>query len=277
MWESKNHDYWNNRGQKFDKDNRLKTISQDFLFNVSVWRVEGYRSMSVIWINPNLIQTWSLQQTVSPQGWQYTFPATDVSFYISSTSTADIANTFALTLLDSDYNEVNVLVTPNGRNAVLITWWTFLRLNACINASWTASQWDIYISTSSTNTNWVPPLNETLWRIIFEDYWTVDSSAERIHNSVYTVPAWKTLFTYNIRAWLGKNKDAVVYIYIRPFGWVFIENIRYQLYEGNFENALNPLTPIPEKTDIDFRATTANNATELTVNTSFILVDNDKL
>lgn len=274
---SNNHDYWNNRGQTFDKNNKLEALSSDKIFEISAWNVPWFRSASVIGINPSINIDWGNQQVVAPQGGQYTFPASATTFYISSTNTWDTANTFLLTLLDEDYNEVNITVTPNWQNAVAVSWGPYLRLNFAVNITWNASQGDIYISTSPTNTGGVPPAATILWEITFEDYGTTDSSAERLHNAVYTVPAWKTFFPYNIRAWLWKNKDAIIYIYIKPFGGVFIENIRYQLYEWNFENALYPLTPIAEKTDVEFRATTSNNATELTVNVSFVLVDNDKL
>lgn len=267
--------------QTFDSKSNLKVINTDFLFEVANWKVEWFSSMSLIWINPNLqISSWS-QQTVSQQWGQYTFPVSAVELYISSTDTWDTTNTFILNLLDEDYNEVNVTVTPNWQSAVQVPNWPYFRFNWGTNITWNITQWDIYVSSSSSNSSWVPNANTVLWMIKFESYWSgwtnTDSSAERFHNSIYTVPAWKTLFTYNIRAWLGKNKDSIVFIYIRPFGWVFIENIRYQLFEWNFENALNPLTPIAEKTDIEFRATTSNNGTELTINASFILVDNNVL
>lgn len=277
MSETNDRNYWKQRGQQFNNRSRLLTETQDFLFDVSNWKIDGYSIWSVIWINPNIDTTWWLQQTVSPQWGQYNFIETATNLYISSSENWDIANTFTLNLLDWDYNPQTIQVTPNWQTAVLIPWWTYLRINWWTNTSSTITTWDIYISTSATNTNWVPPSETIIWKIAFENYGATSSSAERLHNSVYTVPAWKTLYVYNIRAWIWKNKDAVAYLYLRPFNWVFIENIRYQLYEEVLENNLRPLVPIVEKTDLEFRATTTNNNTELTVNGSFILVDNDKI
>lgn len=262
------------RALKMDDSDNLK-VNSDFLFDVSNWKVSWQEIWSIIWINPNInISGWD-QQVVAQQWWQYNFPSIAVPFYISSTNISDTANTFLLTLLDWDYNEVKITVTPNGRNAVLISWWNYLRINSAQNISSNASQWSIYISTSPTNTLWVPPVSTVLWKIPFENYGNTDSNSERLHNWVFTIPAWKTWYAHKIRAWLWKNKDAVIFIYLTPFWWVPFLNIRYQLYEGNFENNLDPLIPIPEKTDIEFRATTENNATELTVNASYRLVDND--
>lgn len=259
------------------KDRYLNVLSQDFLFDVANWNVPWYKASAVIGTNTNISTSWGDQQNVSPQWWVYTFPASAVPFYISSSHIGDTANTFLLTLLDTDYNEVQISVTPNGQNAVVVPWGNYLRVNAWLNVTWNATQWDIYLSTSSSNTAWVPTANTILSKVNIDTFWTADVSAERFHNWVYTVPLWKTLFTYYIRAWLGKAKDVVIFLYIRPFWLNFIENIRYELFESAFENRLSPLVPIAEKTDIEFRATTADVKTELTMSASFILVDNTLL
>jgi len=207
-------------------------------------------------------------ETIWPHGGLYTPLTTAENVYIVSTSTSDTVNSFTVEVLQEDYTAVTLQATPNGRTPVLLQGGTYKRFNKAINVSGTASQGTVYIySGEGGASNGVP--NDTA-KIMAR----IDLGKEISQNAVYTVPKGKALVANTVRAYIGKNKDCGIFIYVyTKDNPVPFELIEYQMYQNILQDDFYAPQPYTEGTTFEFRASSENMNTTLTVSAASLLVD----
>jgi hypothetical protein len=232
--------------------------------DISLGRVGGAVPKTITGVNPDVGMS---EETLWPHGGLYTPLATAENVYIVSTSASDTANTFVLTLLTDDFTEITIPVTPNGTTPVLVGGGTYYRFNQAINLSGVASQGDIYIySGEGGATAGIPNVASKIMA-------KVGQGAEISHNAVYTVSKDKVLIANRVRAYLGKNKDCDVSIYVYPpHNPVPFRLIEYQLYESSLEDTFFAPPPYTAGTTFEFRGISENANTKIVVNAASLLI-----
>lgn len=235
-------------------------------FDISKWTAAWHRRDSIVWINTD-IPVWTTE-TIWNQWGLYSFPTSATNFYVSSSSTSDTSVTLLLEVLDINYKRSTVTVTLNWQTPVLVSWGQYFRLNKALNVSNNAAVWNIYISKTNSVTAWVPnTASDILWKIVIGN--------NIMHNSVYTVPLWETMFVQTISAYIWKGNDAKVFIYLKPENSTQFLNIEYNIFESVFQDVFPTPSIVSEKTDIEVRMKALTNNIDVSINSQFILVEND--
>lgn len=234
--------------------------------DISLGRVGG--AVPVTSTGVNLDVGMGSVETIWTQGGLYAHQPTAENVYIVSTSIADTGNTFSIEVLADDYTKVNLNATPNGQTPVLLSGGTYKRFNRAINLSGVASQGDIYIYAGEGGATLGIP-NDTS-KIMTK----ITLGKEVSQNGIYTVPKGKRLIANTVRAYLGKNKDCNISIYVYPKdNPVPFELIPYQLYQGILQDVFFSPPPYLEGTTFEFRAISSNNNTAVTISASSLLID----
>ena len=234
--------------------------------DISLGRVGG--AVPVTTTGVNLDVDTGVVETIWTQGGLYTHQTTAENVYIVSTSVADTGNTFSIEVLTDDYTKTNLNATPNGQTPVLLTGGAYKRFNRAINLSGVASQGTVYIYAGEGGATLGIPNNTS--KILAK----ISIGKEISQNGIYTVPKGKRLLANTVRAYLGKNKDCDLSIYVYPKdNPVQFELIPYQVYQGILQDVFFTSPPYPEGTTFEFRATSANNNTAVTMSASSLLID----
>lgn len=215
--------------------------------------------------------------------WEHTgvivFPSAASTFYISSSSAADVGSVWNAGVLDDSFVESNQVVVLNGQTPVAIGSGDFFRLNSLANISGTASAGDIYVAYEDNHTAGVP--NDTT-KVLGKIPFLNGESKEILRNAIYTVPAGKTFYSHMINGWMGNAKGATLKINLIPeesivnpaVQGVPLEISEFPMYQNTF--TANNVIPIevPEKTTIHMKALASANNTLIAINVAHSLVDN---
>lgn len=103
----------------------------------------------------------------------------------------------------------------------------------------------------------------------------VDAGSAQTLMAVYTVPRQKTGFLMNYTASTGKGDDASISLFVRdPAINGFRVKSETKVYQSSFRQEFTIPLVIPEKSDIDFRATTTNANSDCIINFDVVLVGN---
>jgi hypothetical protein len=103
----------------------------------------------------------------------------------------------------------------------------------------------------------------------------VDAGIAQTLMAVYTIPRQKTGFLMNYTASTGKGDDASVDLFIRdPAINGFRLKSETKVYQSSFRQEFTMPLVLPEKSDIDFRATTTSANSDCILNFDVVIVNN---
>ena len=210
-----------------------------------------------------VVTTSAPYDTVWSYGGAYAFPSTAGIVTVTSTSTQDDSGgTGALTVrlqgLDANYNEVEEDFTLNGTVGVAGTV-EFLRTHRA------------FVLTGNNDNNNVGNINFTHSVGV-----TCQIAAGMGQSQVtfYTIPAGKSGYLRSFAATMNKNQENTIRLFQKkPDGGVFRLASELNLYNSNMHTTYSIPLYFTEKTDLEVRTYTGNNAT---VSSMFdlLIVDN---
>ena len=93
--------------------------------------------------------------------------------------------------------------------------------------------------------------------------------------ALWTVPAGYTayLFQYDVTAFTEQsNKFATVKLITRELNGVFRTQHTFDIFQAGFHQAIEAPIPIPEKTDIEFRAIASSSNADLKISAAFDII-----
>jgi len=175
------------------------------------------------------------------------------TLYVLSTSGSD-TGTLEIQGLDANYSPLNETITMTGTSAVT-TSNTFIRVFRCIYRG-------------STNVGVITLRTVSASGTIVAQ---VDAEQAQTLMAVYTIPAG---FLGYLRTWtagVGKNDDASLDLYLRPFDEVFQIQDQMHVYQSSFTKEFTVPLFLSQKTDIDVRATTTSANSSCSVSFDLIL------
>lgn len=173
--------------------------------------------------------------------------------YVSSTVAGD-EGTVQLQGLDSEWNLILETVSLAGSPSQITTTNTFRRIFRMIY--------------SETNTGVITARTVSHAGTVVAQ---IDVGRAQTLMSVYTVPAGHTGHLLTYTAGVGKLDNADVDLFIRNFGASFRIQSEMSIYESVQKQEFSVPLEIPEKSDIDFRATGTTGNSKCTVNFDLVL------
>ena len=216
----------------------------------------------------------NVTETIWQQGGLYSYLSAASVLKVSSSSANDTsagtgARTVELFGLDSDYNEINEVVTLNGQTAVNSTQ-SYLRINRMIvrSAGSGGSNAGIIYAGTGTVTTGVPA----------NIYATINGDGtNQTLMALWTVPAGYTgyLMQYDVSNGTTSNTPAVCKLTLvaRPFGEVFQSKDVKSLTTGmHIENTLIVPVKFTEKTDIEVRAVSSSASVIFDISAAFEII-----
>jgi len=216
----------------------------------------------------------NVTETIWQQGGLYSYLSAASVLKVSSSSANDTsagtgARTVELFGLDSDYNEINEVVTLNGQTAVNSTQ-SYLRINRMIvrSAGSGGSNAGIIYAGTGTVTTGVPA----------NIYATINGDGtNQTLMALWTVPAGYTgyLMQYDVSNGTTSNTPAVCKLTLvaRPFGEVFQSKDVKSLTTGmHIENTLIVPVKFAEKTDIEVRAVSSSASVTFDISAAFEII-----
>jgi len=235
----------------------------DFFFEVVAGNVQGHSSYNAFGRNAGVGTT---EEHLWEYGGTYTYSATADITQIASDSASDTA-AINIIGLGTDYAEQKVSITLTGTTPVTISP-AFLRIFYAYNASSTNLVGNVSIITSGGDfTAGVPNTASTVRGYIeFED--NISDMA------IYTIPAKKTGYIVFGKTSASSGKDVLVKFFGRPFGGVFMARHVLDIYSANYDYFFKAPMVMPEKTDVEVRATSGAAGTSVSAAFDIILVDN---
>tara|TARA_R110002096_G_scaffold357534_3_gene550784 strand:- start:180 stop:1040 length:861 start_codon:yes stop_codon:yes gene_type:complete len=239
--------------------------SGDFHLRIAMGLVRGMSVGTVF--GRNIVLPITTEETVWDYGGIYTYLSADTELFLSSSSASDTNVGLVVTGLTDDYVQKTLVVThTSGQSQQSIGNW--YRVFRAVVVSGTAPVGDIYVAETDTLTAGVP---NTAAKV--KDKVTFDSNVS--HAALYTVPANHTLYVTRVFIGVRKNEDVVITFTTKGDTQpAFIKSTDFAIYQSTAFHTFEPQFTVPEKTDIEFRAVSAANNTQVTVNMAYILVDN---
>jgi len=245
-----------------DSTNRLPVRQFDFFFDVSAGKVAGHSGINVFGHNE---QVGTAEEHLWEYGGGYTYSSTADITQISSDSAGD-TNTVLIEGLDVNHAEKSVNIILNGTTPVGFS--GFFRILNVINTSSTDFVGNISVITNSgTYTAGVPDTASTVRAYIVPG----DNISMM---AMYTIPAGKTGYIVFGKASVSSGKDVVVRFYGRTNGGVFMLRHIVDINSANYDYFFKAPMKMPEKTDIEVRATSSGAGTAVSAAFDIILVDN---
>jgi len=224
--------------------------SEPFELQVARGQISFHKDIFKFGFNPDVDDA---LETVWAEGGLYVYLSAASVLKVSSSSTADTsagtgARTVQLYGLDSDYNEINEVITLNGQTSVNTTQ-EFLRINRMIirSAGSGGTNAGVVYAGTGTVTSGVPA----------NKYATVAIGDGQTLMALWTVPAGYTAYVYQTDITLAttqNNKYATMHFVARPFGEVFQVKDKFVKSEGGHSQEYKIPLKFEEKTDLEFRA-----------------------
>ena len=199
----------------------------------------------------------NVEETIWDVGGLYVYPSSAVTMTATSASGATDENVqVTIEGLDTNYAELSETVTLNASGTATTTG-SFLRVYRAFVASGTASAGNITITNGGTT------------------YAYVTTADQQTLMSLWTVPAGYTAYLFQIDATaftVQNNKVATIRMLTREFNGVFRTQNKFDLFEGSYHVDIICPQPIPEKTDIEFRAIADSSNADLRVAATFDII-----
>lgn len=225
----------------------------DYPYFVQVSRglVTGHKRILKFGYN-DLIQ--NVEETIWDVGGIYAYPSSAVAMTATSASGAtDSGVEVTIQGLDTNYSELSEAVTLDGTGTATTTG-TFLRVYRAFVSGGTAAAGNITITNTGTT------------------YASIAAAEQQTLMSLWTVPAGYTAYLFQIDATaftIQNNKVATIRMLTREFNGVFRTQNKFDLFQGSYHQDITCPQPIPEKTDIEFRAIADSSNADLRVAASF--------
>lgn len=240
----------------------------DFLLDISKEAVPDHTGVNVVSHDTNIGTTISTIATNSGILQNYSTTAD-----IDSISSENAGDTHDITIvgLDVNYVEVTQTATLNGQTRVALTA-PLLRVNNVFNFTSTATLGDlwIYVNTAIVAGK---PADLTQIRSSIKMIGTV--SEERSATSVYTVPADKTGFIVFGKTTVSDSKSLELTFWGRQSGGLFLMQHHIDLKDNNYDYFFKFPLMVPEKADLEIRASVSSGSAEVSAVYDLILVNND--
>lgn len=198
---------------------------------------------------------------------QEVYLTADTELFMSSTSASDTNVGVLIQGMTDDYvlkNEVHLHTEGQTQHSV----GNWFRIFNMMNVSGDAAAGDMYFAEADTMSGGEPTTPAKVHAYM-------EQGTGRTHKAQFTVPVDHTLYFTRMRHSVRRGEDAVFKYRLRVLGWPdFIEMTEFPTYQNSPFLPLDPPSPVQEKSDFDFTASTATNNTEATFNLAYILVDN---
>ena len=228
--------------------------SYPYFLQVSRGLIAGHKRVFKFGYN-GLIQ--NVEETIWDVGGLYAYPSSAVTMTATSSSGAtDEDVQVTIQGLDASYNELSETVTLDALGTATTTG-SFLRVYRAFVASGTASAGNITIANGGTTYAYVSTLHQQTLMAI----WTVPAGY-----TGYLFQVDTTAFT------VQNNKVATIRMITRELNGVFRTQQKFDLFEGSYHQDITCPQPIPEKTDIEFRAIADSSNADLRVSTTFDII-----
>jgi len=241
----------------------IKHLSfQDFGAQVALGNVEGVNSLllvgrvPVIVAGDGLYTVWDAASTTNKL---YTYLTADTGLFLSSSSAADTMLVF-ISGMDDTFSPVTQLKTLTGQTPIAIGTDLF-RVFEIRALGATEPLGDIYLTSTSDVTGGVPDNEDEIKSKIIQ-------GRGKSNMGLVTVPAGKTMTSLLFRVILSKGASVTIETDIRPQGGFFAVEGEFPGYQNNLITDVPGRFAIPEKTDIEIRASAVD------VNTS-VFFSND--
>lgn len=239
--------------------------AKNLYLDIAIGNVPGHSSDSLLSFNPGVNSV--AEETVWDQGGIYTYLTSNTELFISSSSALDANIVLAIEGMTDDFVKKNTTFTFSaGQSQTSIG--DFFRIFRVTVISGDAPQGDLYISESDTLTDGMPNDITKIKAKVFK-------GVNVTRSGIITVPENHTLYIIHGASSTRKSKDAVIIPFVRPFGAPsFIETTQFPSFQSNIEFTLPVPFKVSEKTDIEIKANTTTNGTEIAASFTFILIDN---
>ena len=228
--------------------------SYPYFLQVSRGLIAGHKRVFKFGYN-GLIQ--NVEETIWDVGGLYAYPSSAVTMTATSSSGAtDEDVQVTIQGLDASYNELSETVTLNASGTATTTG-SFLRVYRAFVSGDTASAGNITIANGGTT------------------YAYVSASDQQTLMALWTVPAGYTAYLFQIDTTaftVQNNKVATIRMITRALNGVFRTQQKFDLFEGSYHQDITCPQPIPEKTDIEFRAIADSSNADLRVSTTFDII-----
>ena len=197
------------------------------------------------------------EETIWDVGGLYAYPASAVTMTATSSSGAtDEDVEVTIQGLDASYNELSETVTLDASGTATTTG-SFLRVYRAFVSSGTVSAGNITIANGGTT------------------YAYVSVADQQTLMALWTVPAGYTAYLFQVDTTaftIQNNKVATIRMLTRELNGVFRTQNKFDLFEGSYHLDITCPQPIPEKTDIEFRAIADSSNADLRVAASFDII-----
>jgi len=197
------------------------------------------------------------EETVWDVGGLYVYPSSAVTMTATSSSGAtDEDVEVTIQGVDASYNELSETVTLDASGTATTTG-SFLRVYRAFVSGDTASAGNITIANGGTT------------------YAYLSSADQQTLMALWTVPAGYTAYLFQIDTTaftIQNNKVATIRMLTRELNGVFRTQQKFDLFEGSYHQDITCPQPIPEKTDIEFRAIADSSNADLRVSTTFDII-----
>ena len=229
--------------------------SYPYFLQVSRGLIEGHKRVFKFGYN---VEIQNVEETIWDVGGIYAYPSSAVTMTATSSAGATDENVqVTIEGLDASYNELSETVTLNASGTATTTG-SFLRVYRAFVASGTASAGNITIANGGT----------TYAYIAIADQQTL--------MALWTVPAGYTAYLFQVDTTVfteQNNKIATIRMITRELNSVFRTQQKFDLFQGSYHQDSVCPQPIPEKTDIEFRAIADSLNADLRVSATFDIID----
>ena len=199
----------------------------------------------------------NVEETIWDVGGLYTYPSSAVTMTATSSSGAtDEDVEVTIQGVDTNYAELSETVTLNASGTATTTG-SFLRVYRAFVSGSTASDGNITIANGGTT------------------YAYVSANDQQTLMALWTVPAGYTAYLFQLDTTaftVQNNKVATIRMLTRELNGVFRTQNKFDLFEGSYHQDITCPKPIPEKTDIEFRAIADSSNADLRVAATFDII-----
>ncbi len=247
--------------------NELSQVNTDFYFEVARGAVRGYTPKNVVSHSDSIITT---LRTVWPIASQYTYSSTADIDTISSSSAAD-THDITIIGLDATWAEVTQTKTLTGTTAATLDT-PLMRINTVINMTGSATAGSIYVWVSGGGSTAGVPTTTADIRGNISLVGTLSNEVST--SSVTSVPAGKTGMVVFGKSSITDGKAIELTFWARTDGGVFHLAHHVDFKDNNYDYFFKLPASLPEKTDLEVRATVDAGTAEVSANYDLILIDN---
>ena len=222
-----------------------------YYLQVSRGLIDGHKRVLKFGYNAEIQ---NVEETIWDVGGLYAYPASAVTMTATSSSGAtDEDVEVTIQGVDASYNELSETVTLNASGTATTTG-SFLRVYRAYVSGDTASAGNITIANGGTT------------------YAYASVADQQTLMAVWTVPAGYTAYLFQLDTTvftIQNNKVATIRMLTREFNGVLRTQNKFDLFQGSYHQDITCPQPIPEKTDIEFRAIADSSNADLRVAAAF--------